>query len=142
MFPAATKPTLTKSGSSTTRTYIAPSGGPTVVSVVIIPTPVALNVQNFFTEYPRKLSAGGATHVRPGPVTPLVMQGSKGFQTELRYDSAPGPSHVFEVREALQLPKYFVVISTIALDARSLTAAEVARARAVNTALLEGFVAK
>lgn len=141
-FPKTVQPALSGTGKDKTRTYIAEGGGGTVATIVIIPTAVELNVQNFVKQYPAKLASDGATNVKAGTVSPLTLQGAKGFQTQLTYDSAPpGPSHVYETRAALQFPTYFVVISTIVLDEKAIAPAALARAKAVNAALLRGFSA-
>lgn len=143
-FPSAAAPVVSTSGGSTTRTYIAKAGGDAVASVVIIPTPVALNVKNFFIQYPIKLKAQGNTNIKAEPVSTFAMQGFQGFQAAVRYDSppspgAPGPSSVFEQREAIQLRNYFIVISAVAGNNHALTSADIAQAKAVNAQLLRGF---
>src|SRR5690242_6422194 len=45
-FPSRTQPSLSTSGGNTTRTYLAKVGTDAVASIVVIPTPVALNIQN------------------------------------------------------------------------------------------------
>lgn len=139
-FPSGTKPTLSASANGTTRTYIANAGGAAVASVVIVPT--QLNVENFVRQYPIKLKAEGNSRIKAGTISPITVQGFKGFRNDLHYDSPPGPSHVYETRAAIQLPKYLVVISSFALDNKALTAAEIAQAKATNVRLIAGFRAR
>lgn len=145
-FPSKVAPTVSTLAGSTTRTYIANAGGGAVASIVIIPTPVALNVKNFFIQYPIKLRTQGNTAIRSEGVRDVSVKGLRGFQTAVSYLSPPlqtgsGPSYVFEEREAIQMSKYFVVISAVASDAHPLTAAHLAQAKAVNAHLLRGFSA-
>lgn len=139
-FPAGTRPTLSGTGANITRTYIADAGAGVVASVVIVPTPVPLNVKNFFIQYPIKLKAQGDTGIKPGVVTPLTIRGITGFQTEVRYAAPPGPSPVYEQREAIQLPQYFVVISAVVSNSKGLSAPEIARAKNINSQLVRSFV--
>lgn len=143
-FPSGKAPTLSTSGGSTTRTYIAKAGGNAVASIVIIPTPVTLNVKNFFIQYPITLNAQGNTNIKAEVVKTFVLQEFKGFQTAVRYTSPPSPgisglSNIFEQREAIQLPKYFIVISAVAVNNQALTSADIAQAKAVNAQLLRTF---
>ncbi|BBH16593.1 hypothetical protein Back2_08800 [Nocardioides baekrokdamisoli] len=135
---------MSTSSGSTTRTYIAKAGGEAVASIVIIPTPVALDVKNFFVQYPIKLKAQGNTSIKSNGVRTFSMQGFKGFQTTVTYVSPPlkagsAPSYVVEEREAIQMPKYFIVISAVAGNSHALTSADIAQAKAVNAQLLRGF---
>lgn len=144
LFPSATVPAVSTTEGTTTRTYIAKAGGNAVASVVIIPTPVALNVKNFFVQYPIKLKAQGNIGIAADAVKAFAIQGFQGFQTAVRYvtpssSGGSGPSYVFEQREAIQLSKYFVVISAVASNSHALSAADIAQAKAVNAHLLRTF---
>ena len=144
MFPSRTQPSVSTSGGNTTRTYLAKAGVDAVASIVVIPTPVALNVQNFFIRYPIQLKAQGFTSIKADAVTSIAVHGVKGFQTSVRYASpaapgASGPSYVFEQRAAIQLPKYFVVISAVAGNGHALTSADIAQAKATAARLIAGF---
>ena len=143
-FPARTQPSVSTSGGNTTRTYLAKVGTDAVASIVVIPTPVALNIQNFFVRYPIQLKAQGYTSIKADAVTTITVHGVKGFQTSVRYTSpatpgVSGPSYVFEQRAAVQLSKYFVVISAVAGNSRALTSADIAQAKATAARLIAGF---
>lgn len=140
-FPVGTKPALSTSAGAITRTYIANAGGGTVASIVIVPTPVKLNAKNFVIQYPLKLRSQGNSNVHGSAITPLTLLGFQGFQSELRYDSPPGPSHTYAKVAAIQFAKYFVVISALAMDGSHLTPSEIAQARAISARLLAGFTA-
>lgn len=138
-FPSATPAARAGSGANVTRTYAAQLDDLTAVTVLIIPTPVRLNVQNFVARYPRTLAAQGATRLKVGPTTPIMVQGSNGFQGKVQYAQPPGPAYLYEVRVAVQFPKYFAVISTTMSDKKALTASQLKAADKVNAALITGF---
>jgi hypothetical protein len=144
MFPSRTQPSVSTTSGGTTRTYLAKVGTDAVASIVVIPTPVALNVQNFFVRYPLQLKAQGYTGIKADAVTSITVHGVKGFQTAVRYVSpaaagVSGPSYVFEQRAAIQLAKYFVVISAVAGNSHALTSADIAQAKATAAQLIAGF---
>lgn len=144
MFPARTQPSVSSSSGKTTRTYLAKVGTDAVASIVVIPTPVALNISNFFVRYPLQLKAQGFTGIKADAVTAVNVHGVNGFQTGVRYVSpaspgVSGPSYVFEQRAAIQLPAYFVVISAVAGNDHSLTSADIAQAKATAARLIAGF---
>jgi hypothetical protein len=139
MFPVATKADQTKSDGAITRTYVVAACGNTAVSVTIVPTPKQLDTRNFFAKYPGKLASQGAKDVKAGTITPLKLQSFSGFQSNFRYTQMPGPAPTYELTGALQLKKFFVIFDTVAVASKKLSAQDLADAKAVNAALLQGF---